>query len=51
MGRGCLVAEYYLQIKQMKEGGVVAERLYPFYVATSHFESLDELENVCDRKA
>lgn len=50
MDRGCLLAEFYLQIKQMGKKTEVTERLYPFYVATSHFESLDRTDSVINRK-
>ena len=50
MGRGCLLAEFYLQIKQIGNKKEVTERLYPFYVATSQFESYDRTDYLINRK-
>ena len=36
MGRALLIAEYFIQTKTPDN-----QKLYPIYVATSHFESLD----------
>lgn len=41
MGRACLLAEYYLQVTNMAEDGSASTSIEPFYVATSHFESLE----------
>ena len=48
MSRGLLIAEYYINIKikkrrQEKDDGEpkLIEKMFPIYVATSHFESLD----------
>ena len=41
MGRALLIAEYYIQTKA-KNGKETEDRLYPVYIATSHFESLND---------
>jgi hypothetical protein len=41
MGRALLIAEYYIQTKA-KNGEEKEDRLYPVYIATSHFESLSD---------
>lgn len=41
MGRALLIAEYFVCIKNKADNGVVHEKLYPIYIATSHFESMD----------
>jgi hypothetical protein len=40
MGRALLISEYYIQTKA-KNQQEIEDRLYPLYIATSHFESLD----------
>ena len=47
MSRGLLIAEFYinLKVKQKKtketDEPAIIEKMFPIYVATSHFESLD----------
>ena len=55
MSRALLIAEYFIQVRHklkenqetndlnlsMVDGAYFIDKLYPFYVATSHFESLE----------
>lgn len=55
MGRALLIAEFFIQVRHklkeseetdelnlsMVDGAYFIDKLYPFYVATSHFESLE----------
>jgi len=56
MGRALLIAEYFIQVRQkvdeseknknaanlsMIDGAYYMDKLYPFYISTSHFESLE----------
>jgi hypothetical protein len=47
MGRSLLIAEYYIQTKNEEN----QKLLYPVYIATSHFESLDVSTFVENRRS
>ena len=45
MGRALLIAEYFIQTKSKD-----SPKLYPIYIATSHFESMEAEKFVMNRK-
>lgn len=58
MGRAILIAEFYINVsfkndKQLiaKGGPAITEKLYPLYIATSHYESLDNLASRDNRQS